>query len=505
MNYIGIIDIGANSVRLMLAKINSDGFYQIIDELNTPIRLCEDLILNDCISEDKISSTIATLTSYKTLCEVSGATKIYAVANDSLQQAKNKEQFFQKIFKELSLEIRFLTPYEDILLTFSGVKSGIYLDCGLIVDIEGSSTHIIQYENGNIINSAYLPIGSVNISYNFCLNDRILKEDILNAKEYIYSLLNEYPWLNTLKSNTIIGVGGTFRALGRINRFNRKYLLDITHNYKMDDRDFSDSFNMLKTKDLRQRKKIDGLSCNRADIITGGALIVKCIIEKLSETNIIISSRGLRDGIIESILTDNKATKDILDYSIDGLISSLNLNKIHAYQVYKLTKCLFEKLSPLHGLDISKYNNIIKTASILHDCGTSIDYTNHHKHSFYIILNSPLAGLSHKELISAASIAAIHRNNRYSLPLPQFSYLLNRLDFSIIEKIGVLLRISEGLDRTLVSAIIDIDVEILDNTVILYPKSHNCISLEVTQALRSSTKFNEIYGRELKIIPIKVD
>ncbi|MGL4774148.1 MAG: Ppx/GppA phosphatase family protein, partial [Clostridium sp.] len=148
--------------------------------------------------------------------------------------------------------------------------------------------------------------------------------------------------------------------------------------------------------------------------------------------------------------------------------------------------------------------NIIKTACILHDCGTSIDYYNHHKHSFYIIMHSRLNGLTHKELVSSAAIAAMHRNNSYTLPFPQFSYIINRLDFGFIEKIGVLLRIAEGLDRTLIGSVKEIDVTISEEDVILTIGSKGCINLEISQALRSSKKFYEVYGKNLIINSKKI-
>ncbi|MGL4772344.1 MAG: Ppx/GppA phosphatase family protein, partial [Clostridium sp.] len=350
MNNIGIIDIGANSVRLMISEVDDNGFYRIIDELNTPIRLCEDLIHSSLISEEKICLTLSTLKSYKTLCNVSGVKEIFTVANDTLQQATNKDEIFSRITTELNLDVDFLTPEEDISLTFLGVKTGIYLDSGLIVDIEGSSTHIIEYVNGEIKNTAHIPLGSVNTSYLFNLNDRVLKESLTEAENSINNYLKKYNWITSSSHKTVIGIGGTFRSLSKINRINRRYLLDLIHNYKLEDRDLYDCFNMLKTKDLRQRKKVEGLSSSRSDIIIGGSLIIKTIIDMLDEPTIIVSGRGLRDGIVEKIIMPNKKHSDILDYSLERLVSSLNLNKNHGEQVFWITKTLFNKLTPLHRL-----------------------------------------------------------------------------------------------------------------------------------------------------------
>lgn len=498
MKRIGVIDIGANSIRLLLSEIDNSGYYKVIDQLNNSVRICEDLIDGDIISEEKILKTLSTLKSYKTLCDVSGVEKIYTIACDTIHRAKNKNYVIEKINNCLKLEVNFLTSQKECEFIFKGVKSGLYINSGLIIDIGGGSTHLIEYSNGEIKNVHAIPVGAVNLTAKFNLNDRITKEALENSENFLSSLFSNCPWIKNCTATTIIGVGGTIRSLGKIDRFQKHYLLDIAHNYKFNDMDFLSVFSLLKTKDLKQRKKIPGLSPERADIIVGGSLILKHIIEYLGEVDIVLSGNGVREGLIETIIEPYKLEKDILDYSINALINTLNLNKNHSDHIYKLTLTLFEKLKPLHNLG-DQYINIIKTASKLHDCGVSIDYYNHHKHSFYIILNSNLNGLTHKELISAATLAAMHRNNSYAFPLPQFSFILNRLDLGFIEKLGVLLRICEGLDRTLVGAVKDIDVNILEDTVELLLHSECCLHLEINQAMRASKKFYDSYGKELVI------
>ena len=166
--------------------------------------------------------------------------------------------------------------------------------------------------------------------------------------------------------------------------------------------------------------------------------------------------------------------------------------------MYNLSQKLFEAFKPLHRLG-NEYDHIIKTAAMLHDCGTSIDYYNHHKHTFYIILNSYINGLTHKELLMSASIAASHRNNSYHVALPQFCSIINRLDFKVIEELGIILKIAEGLDRSLSGAVKDLSVSINEDTVEIQLYSCLNLDLEISQALRCSDKFKEVYGKTLTI------
>ena len=159
---------------------------------------------------------------------------------------------------------------------------------------------------------------------------------------------------------------------------------------------------------------------------------------------------------------------------------------------------LFQALKPLHKLG-DNFNNIIKTASILHDCGTSIDYYNHHRHSFYIILNSYINGLTHKELLMSAAISASHRNNSYHLPLPSFCSMINKLDLKVIDELGVILKIAEGLDRSLEGAVNDLQVSITEDSVIIKVFSNTDLYLEIKQAQRATRKFKDVYNKNLII------
>ncbi|MGL4107122.1 Ppx/GppA phosphatase family protein [Clostridium sp. LP20] len=497
MNRVGVIDIGANSVKFMLTEVEEDGYFRIIDELTSSLRLCYDLLDGDEISDKKINETISTLKTFKSLCSVSGANEIIAVATDAFRFARNKDTFIQRIKEELGIDVVVLSAEEEVYYNYLGVINSIYFNNSLLVDIGGSSTHLAWIIDGDIKESVTLPIGTVNLTYKYNLQDRILKEDLEDAITHVQDQLNSLDWLKEGKFDSVIGVGGTLRSLGKINRLRTRYPFDISHNYIMSDLDVHDVYNLVKCKDLKLRRKVEGLSYERSDIIVGGLAIFSQIIDVVHNQSIIISGRGLREGIMyEYINTHTNPITDILDYSINGILESLNINKYHAKNVYWLSTELFEAFKPLHHLS-NEYDHILKTAAMLHDCGINIDYYNHHKHTFYIILNSYFNGLTQKELLLSAAVAASHRNNSYHLPLPQFCSIINKLDLKIIAELGVIVRIAESLDRSLEGAVKKVNVIINDEDVTIQVSSQLDLDLEIRQALRCSCKFKEVYNKNL--------
>lgn len=499
MNKIGVIYIGENSVRLMLSEVHENGYFKIIDEFNSSVRMCHDLIDTPLISDEKINELFNTLKTFKSLCSVSGVNKIIAISSEALRLAENSKIITEKLKNELDLEIIILSNSSEIYYNYLAITNSIYFNNALLVNISGSTTHLAWIINNEIKESASLPIGTINLSSYFNLEDTIDKTSLGMCLNCIDTYLDKIPWLKDCKFDSIIGIGGTIRTLGKIDRARKRDPLDLTHNYIMENTDVNDVYNLVKSKNLKLRREIEGLSFERSDIIVGGVTLINRIFNYISCETLIISGRGVREGVMYEYITNTyQKPLDILDYNINGIIDSLNINKKHAEHVYSITLKLFNELKPLHRLG-DEFSHIIKTATMLHDCGISIDYYSHHKHSFYIIINSYINGLTHKELLLSGAIAASHRNNNYHLPLPKYCSILNRLDLHNIDCIGMLLKIAEGLDRSLEGAATDINVEITKDTVLIKVLSCLNIEMEIKQALRSADKFKEIYHRELLI------
>ena len=498
MNKIGVIYIGANSVKFTLMNVLDSGYYKIIDESISDIKLAQDLINSDEISKEKINETLANFRSFKSLCKISEVKDIIAVATSTLNKAINYEHFIHLIKKEFDIDVTLLSDEDEINCTYLGVTKSIYTSNSLIVDICGACTHLTAIKDGQIQNSVTIPFGSLSHTYEYHLEDRVLYDDLNNSISTIQTAINSIEWLNICDYDSIIGVGGTARAVCKIDRAKKRYPFDILHNYRLTSQDVHQIYNSLKCNDYNQRLKIQGLSPERADLIVGGLTIFNTIIKTVNCEDIIISGRGIREGFIFSYIENNYGPiKDILDYNLNGIIDYLHINKNQAYRVFNMTYKLFNALKPLHRLGTS-YDNALKTAALLNNSGISIDYYHHNMHSFYAILHSNINGLSHKELIVSAAIAANH-NNKNLIPLPAFFSIISKLDLKAIDAIGVLLSISETLHKSLENPIESMNIDISDEFVLITLSSDVNISFEINKVLRIKNKFKEIYHRELKI------
>ena len=500
MNRIGIIEIGVDIFNLTLTEVDDNGYFKILNEIHSSAKLTTSLLDNTKLSEEELNVTIANLKSFKAMCQVSGVKTIIAVATETFREATNSYLLADLIKDLLSIDIKILTVKEEINYNFLAVSHSIYFDNSLLVNIEGCSTHISWVKDGKIKESLSLPIGYLNITSNYNLADEISLEDIQRAEEETLQPLRECAWIKENSFDSIISSDIIVRSLGRIDRPKKKYPLDVAHNYEMYDVDVFNHFDFLIGKDLKSRKTIDGIKTREADIIVGGTLILKNILKLSNIKSVIASSNGLSGGLMYDYILNNFniTEKNMLDYSINGIMDKLKLNKSHAHQVYFIAKKLFKELKPIHKLG-NEFDDILKTAALLHDCGTSIDYYNHHRHSFYIILSSEIKGLTHKQMLMSAAIAAYHRNNQFKLPLSQYNSILNKTDLKHIDYIGTILKIAEGLDRSLEGAVKDFSVIINSDKVLIYLNSRVDLEFEINQAIRAAKYFKNLYKKELVI------
>jgi exopolyphosphatase/guanosine-5'-triphosphate,3'-diphosphate pyrophosphatase len=283
----------------------------------------------------------------------------------------------------------------------------------LIVDVGGGSTELIWMKDRQLQECISLPFGTINLSQRFALGEKITAAQEKALHGFIAQQLKQIPWLKEKDRAPLICIGGSLRNMGKMDRIYKNYPLDIAHNYEMSSADLGRIYDFLKNKSLAEKKKIKGLSKDRADTIVSAAAIVTALSQKCQMRQVFISGNGLREGILYSYLHRQGQRHDNpLDLSLQNNLDYYHLNRQHASNVYRLTSLLYKQLRSLHGMH-DENAKILKTAALLHDSGITIRYYKHNRHSFYMIIHSVINGLSHREIVMSAYVAAAHYADGY--------------------------------------------------------------------------------------------
>ena len=261
-----------------------------------------------------------------------------------------------------------------------------------------------------------------------------------------------HPWLKTAGDLPVVGMGGAIRSLARINRRRKGYLPDRTHDYVMTRQDVKEILEHLAGMDAGERRSVPGLSAERTDIIVAGVGLVYAMMQEGEFDTLIASGTGLRFGLLFEYLfpkAGDPLVPSVLMYSIDNMMRYYGLQEDHARHVSNLALSLFDQLREVHGYGPTA-RRILLVSSLLHDTGVGINYNDHDEHTLYLITRSRLNGLTHREMIVCAYVAAAHYRrfvwngiDNYMAPKGP----LQPQDIDMIKKLGIILRIANGLDR----------------------------------------------------------
>lgn len=498
---LGIIDIGSNTIRLVVWEIYGNGYSRILDELRESVRIGADFLTPE-IPEDKIQGAVETLKKYRRFLHHMAVDRIVVVAADPVRRAPNQQEFLQRVELETGFTPIILDEYEESYLDFRGVTGSMEVENSLMADIGGSSTQLVWIRNNELVESTSIPVGTLNLTEQFHLSGIVTTENHTGMDRLLHGAFSQVPWLRDNQFKTLILVGGSARTIGRMDRYRRHYPLSLTHNYTLEDLDVRDLYNQLMTKTAHARAQMPGLQLDRADIILGALGIIRSLCQVTGLTELRISGKGLREGVLFEHIRSNYSThQNMLDASLYSVLARHSMETDHPEHVWKLSHTLFEALKNQRDLPESCHD-ILKCAALLHDIGMSIRYYDHEFHSFYIILNSEIYGLNHREILMAALVASYHRKNDQDLSIAAYAQLINRMDLVTAEKLGLIIALAESFERSLNGLVRDIKVEVGQDTITVTAFSAETIDTEIAEAAKTKDKFRQIFRKELVLVSV---
>jgi exopolyphosphatase/guanosine-5'-triphosphate,3'-diphosphate pyrophosphatase len=254
----------------------------------------------------------------------------------------------------------------------------------------------------------------------------------------------------------------------------------------MDACDVISTYDQIIGLKINDRKKIQGISNDRSDIIAGGLAPLKALMDIIGTDKLIISGNGLRQGAFYKHFYDlcdmkNEVADDVLNHSINNTLKKYDANIPHSNHVSMLSLKIFDQLFPIHGLDAG-FRKLLTVAARLHDIGLYVDYYDHHSHGFYLAL-----------------IIALHRNENFKRTWSEFKLYIDKFDYNAILRLGMIVRIAEGLDRNEYGNVEDIKCSVSDKDVKLLITAKRFAMLEIAAVTLSSKPFKKLFGRELLI------
>lgn len=501
---IAIIDLGSNTTRLLIIDVLNDGTFSIVDQLKEAPRLGEGMERDGFLKPARIHETVCTLKMFRKLCDAYRVDKIIAVATAAVRHAKNQRSFLDEVSAICGIKLRVLTAEEEAMYVYKGVINTMDIAKGLIFEIGGGSTKIVYYNRRNLLNYATLPFGAITLTELFAKEGEDPAETANKIEDFLTEQLKQIEWLKEVDPETqLIGVGGSFRNLARVSKIMRKYPLRTIHNYVVTGEDFEHSYNLLKNLDIDRKRKIKGISSGRADILPSAFAAISAFKKYMNIENVIISGSGLRTGLMFNYAvpqTQEKPIQDVLGFSLNTIINKFGCNKEHIDNVTNLAVQLFKQLRVLHKFP-RQYLKIMKVAASLHETGNKVQFYNFEKHSGYVVLNSNLYGISHRDMVLASFVVSNSSIEDVNLiEWARYKDFVTEEDLEAVKKMGVMLRLADSLDRCGLGLVKNINCDILGDSVIMKTEVEGDAGLEINEALQISADFRKTFRKNLEIL-----
>ncbi len=490
------VDIGANSVRLKIARLVRRRLVPLFEDREV-VRLGESVFQAGMLAPEAMARTVKVLRRFRKAVERFADVRVRVTATSALRDARNAQAFIDWVHMRTGWNVEVISGIEEARLIHLGILSNLRVTAWpmLLIDLGGGSCELTISNRGHIRDTVSLPLGAVRLTQQFVRHDppRAYEMDRLHAF-VAQQVETASRRIARAVPATVVATSGTAAALagGKPGIVSSRHVLALARR--------------LPEMSQAQRIKLPGIGARRGEIIIAGAAVFAEIMQRCRLRSYRYSDLGLRDGLLAQMAADfsrgapaNKQLAADRWDSLDATAHRYAVDLSQAEHVRKLVLQIFESLKPVHRLP-ADYAEWLSAAAILHETGAYVNRTGWHRHAWYIIANSELLGYTPGQ---RRIIAAIARFLGTALPSPADKVIkgLDARDREHVPKAIALLRLSRALNQGRRRSVVSVAARVAGGRVFLRLKKRATarVDLEVWAAKRERGYFRAVFGRELDV------
>ena len=292
------IDIGSNTILLLIGQVTAQGAFEIVCDGGETTRLGRGLHKGKKLDPVSVRKSIEALKRFVLLCQKERVQEIACVGTNALRTAADADEFIHQVQRECGITPRVIDEKKEALFSYLSVEHDPLMpQDAVVMDVGGGSTEYIfrhEEDSSDNLKAISLPLGAVSLTEEFLQTDPPSQREVQKLQKQIVKTLDNIP--PALKGE-LVGIGGTAVTLGSMHLCLGTFDREKIHGSRLTINDLRIQVRELQDKDLAARKKIKGLPPDRADIIPAGALIILATMEKLRKDILHISAHGLRYGL----------------------------------------------------------------------------------------------------------------------------------------------------------------------------------------------------------------
>lgn len=506
------IDIGTNSLHMIVVRVRPDLSFEIIDREKDMVRLGAGGLDGKALAEATMQAALQVLSKFRRLAESHQVDRIEAVATSAVREAENGGEFLKAIFEQTGIRARVISGTEEARLIHLAASYGVGLshDVGVTVDIGGGSVEITRGTGRAMSVGRSFKLGVIRLTERFVKSDPLSERDERKMVRHIESELKGYlKEIVESGFDRVVGTSGSILSVGTIAAAEEDGVTPASiRNRRISAKQLHRVRKTLCSVGLQKRLLVPGLEPRRADIAVAASVLIDVIVRRLGADEITLCDMSLREGIVLDYVARHRKEiahaeryPDVRRRSVIELAERCNYIPEHAQRIASLALSLFDATRGIHALT-DRERAWLEYAALLHDIGVHISYERHHKHSYYLIRNGDLRGFDPQDIVMIALIARYHRRAVPERGHEGFEDLTKKRR-RIVHTLGAILRLVETLDRSHASVVTGLAFEDRGEDALLTLYVTGDAELELWAASRHSAPFEGVLGKPLRIATIQ--
>jgi exopolyphosphatase/guanosine-5'-triphosphate,3'-diphosphate pyrophosphatase len=506
------IDIGTNSVHMIVVRVRPDSSFEIIDREKEMVRLGAGGLDGRKLTDTAMDAALQALSKFRRLAESHRVDEILAAATSATREAENGVQFLADIQERTGVRPRVISGTEEARLIHLAAVYGVDVKRGkaAVIDIGGGSVEItLGGERPQHAKS--FKIGVIRLTERFVKSDPLAEREERKLVRHITSEIGEYAkQIAEAGYDRVIGTSGTILSLGEVAAHELSgESPEEVRNLRIPAKAIHRLREKVTSLPLAQRLRIPGLEPRRADLVVAGAVLLDTILRSIGADDITLCDLALREGLILDYIHQHRKDiaradryPDVRRRSVVELGERCSYWPEHANQVARIALALFDQTRGIHGLT-DRERQWLEYASLLHDIGVHISYEKHHRHSYYLIKNGDLRGFDPVEIEVMALITRYHRRATPKKGHPGYGDLPSTLR-KAVKVLSACLRLAEGLDRSHQQVLDSLRLVDRGDDYLVQLRMAGDSELEIWAASRHAGAFEEMVGKpvQFEAVPI---
>ena len=501
------IDIGTNSVHMIVVRVRPDFSFEVVDREKEMVRLGAGGLDGKKLTPEAMNAALQALSKFARLAQSHQVDEILAVATSATREAENGGAFLRAIERRTGIRARIITGTEEARLIHLAAVYGVDTPKpAVVIDIGGGSVEITLGGKTDIEYARSFKIGVIRLTERFVDSDPISSRDERKMTKFIREQVDRYiEHIVEQGFDRVIGTSGTILSLGTVaTAVERGSVPQEVRNLRVPAKTLRRLRRTVVEMDLEERMHLPGLDPRRADLMVAGAILLDTVLKELDAEEITLCDLALREGVLLDYIHQHRKHiarvdryPDVRRRSVIELAERCAWEGAHSRQVAAIALTLFDYTKRIHNLG-DKEREWLEYAGFLHDIGNHISYEKHHRHSYYLIKHGDLRGFEPDEIDVIALVTRYHRRatpKRGHIGYDDLDKPLRRT----VEILAAFLRLAETLDRSRHGVIRGIEVRERLGIINIKVQAVGDAELEVWAAHKQAAALEEALNRKVRI------